>query len=175
IGVKGGFSLAKFTQTSDLPLPFAWEGLPFFAGGISFENGVRHLGFEADFLYVRMGGRYEPAELEYRFDYVQIPVLVKLDPVLYGPVRPFFVAGGYGAYLIKAQGVMGVEEANLTGDHERLDFGIVGGAGLALKLSGVTLSVEGRYNLGAMNIIKGPAPGDSMKNSCWMALAGLSF
>jgi hypothetical protein len=175
VGIKGGFSLAKFEQKSDSPLPFAWKGLPFFAGGLSFESGFGYLFFESDLLYVRMGGRYEPAELEYRFDYIQVPILVKLKIVPAGPVRPFLCGGGYGAYLIKATGIMGTEEADLTEDHERFDFGVVGGAGLSIRLPGVTLSVEGRYNLGLMNLIKGAAPGDSMKNTCWMALAGVGF
>lgn len=176
VGIKGGFSLAKFSQKSAEPLPFAWENLPFFAGGLSFESGFAYVSLQTEIFYVRMGGKYAAAELEFRFDYIQLPVLLKISVIPAGPIRPFVSGGGYGAYLIKAKGIMGeLEPAVLTADYERLDYGLVGGAGLAFKLPGIGLSIEGRYNHGLRNIIKDPALGESMKNRCLMALAGISF
>ena len=181
VGIKAGYSLSKFSQKSDTPLLFAWENLPFFVGGLSFEGGLGFISIQPEVLYVRMGGKYavDPDSLEFRFGYIQVPVLIKLNIVPAGPVRPFLAAGGYGAYLIKAEGVLitgGVTtKADMTEDYQRMDYGVIGGAGLAFKLPGISLSVEGRYNYGLMNIMKDPAAGDSMKNRSIMALVGLSF
>ena len=181
VGIKAGYSLAKFAQTSDVPLPFVWGNLPFFTGGLSFEGGLGFISVQPEVLYVRMGARYavDPDSLEFRFGYIQVPVLIKLNIVPAGPVRPFIGAGGYGAYLLKAEGVLvtgGVTtKADMTEDYQRTDYGLVGGAGIAFKLPGIKLSVEGRYNYGLMNIMKDPAAGDSMKNRSMMALVGLSF
>ena len=175
VGIKAGYSLAKFSQQSTEPLAFAWENLHFYTGGLSFEGGLGFISLQPEILYVRMGGKYAAGELEFRFDYVQVPVLLKLAIVPAGPVRPFIYAGGYGSYLIKAEGVIGADKEDLTPDYQRFDYGVVGGAGLAFKLALISLSVEGRYNYGLMNIMKAPAAGDSMSNRCLMALIGVSF
>lgn len=175
VGIKAGYSLAKFSQQSTEPLAFAWENLPYYTGGLSFEGGFGFISVQSEILYVRMGGKYAAGELEFRFDYVQVPVLLKLAIVPAGPVRPFICAGGYGSYLIKAEGLIGPDKADLTADYQRFDYGLVGGAGLAFKLALISLSVEGRYNYGLMNIMKAPPAGDSMKNRCLMALVGVSF
>jgi hypothetical protein len=129
-----------------------------------------------------MGGQYEVDELnslEFRNDYIQVPVMLKLNIIPAGPIRPFLCGGAYGAYLIKAKGVLEIDgehtEEDMSENYERFDYGLVGGAGLAFKLPGISLSIEGRFNYGLQNLIKDPVPGDSMKNQCWMALAGISF
>ena len=171
VGIKAGYSLSKIAETP----PFAWENLPFFVGGLSFEGGFGFISLQPEVLYVRMGGKYPAGDLEYRFNYVQVPVLIKLNIVPAGPLRPFIGGGGYGAYLIKAEGVLGADKADLTDDYMRFDYGIVGGVGLAFKLPVISLSVEGRYNYGLMNIMKDPAAGDSMKNRSIMVLVGVNF
>jgi hypothetical protein len=129
-----------------------------------------------------MGGKYTvdaDNSLEIRQEYIQVPVLIKLNIIPAGPIRPFLCGGGYGAYLLKSQGVMtidGVEsKETLTSDYERFDYGLVGGAGIAFKLVGLSLSLEGRYNYGLANLIKDPAAGDSMENQSWMGLVGIKF
>jgi len=175
IGIKGGFSLARFAQESNVPPSFDWEDLPFFAGGLSFGSGFGFVGLQTEILYVRMGGKNEAISLENRFDYIQLPVLLKLIIIPGGPVRPVIYGGGYGAYLIKAKGLLGTEEADLTDGYERFDYGLVAGAGLEFKLAVVGLSVEARYNYGLSNVIKNPAAGESMKNRCLMVLFGISI
>ncbi|MGE5742110.1 MAG: porin family protein [Candidatus Aminicenantes bacterium RBG_16_66_30] len=181
-GIKVGYSLAKIHQTSSGPLPFGWGDLRSLVLGFSFEGGLGPISLQPEFLYVRMGGRHSidaANGLEYRFHYLQVPVMLKFDVIPFGPLRPFVAGGVYGSYLIKAQGVLTVAgettKVGFTGDHERLDYGAVGGAGLALKLPGISLSVEGRYNYGLMNIIKNPAAGESMKNRCLMVLFGIRY
>ena len=171
VGIKAGYSLAKFSESP----AFAWENLSFYTGGLSFEQGLGFISLQPEILYVRMGGKHSAGDLEYRFHYVQVPVLLKLAIVPAGPIRPFIYAGGYGAYLIKAEGFLGTDQEDLTQDYQRLDYGAVGGVGLAFKLALISVSVEGRYNYGLMNIWKNPSPGETRKNRCLMALVGISF
>ncbi|MGZ5555337.1 MAG: porin family protein [Candidatus Aminicenantales bacterium] len=145
---KGGFSLAKFDQTSTEELPFAWGNLPYFVVGVSSERGLGVVSLQSEVLYVRMGGKYTIVTdnaLEYRFNYIQVPVMIKLNIIPFGPVRPFIAAGGYGSYLIKAQEVMKVAgettKADFTADCKRLDYGLVGSAGLSFRLPGISISV----------------------------------
>jgi hypothetical protein len=181
VGVKGGYSLSKFALVSSEPPPFTFDYLPSFVAGLYFDINLGIISIQPEVLYTRMGAKYEDGEdsLQYRFEYVQAPVLLKINIIPAGPVRPFICGGGYGSYLLKATGIMvagGVRtETDLADTIVKYDYGVVGGAGLAFKLPGISLSVEGRYNLGLMNIEKDPAAGESVKNRSIMALVGIGF
>jgi hypothetical protein len=181
-GIKGGYALSKFAAASPDPIPFLFGNLNSPVGGIYFSLGLGPLAIQPEILYVRMGSEYEVDEandLKWQLDYVQVPVLLKLRIIPLGPIRPVIYAGGYGAYLFKARGVMTVdgvsEEADIIDDYQKYDYGVVGGVGLDFKLPGITFSVEGRYNYGLKNILVDPSAGDSLKNRSMMALVGIGF
>ena len=182
VGVKAGFSLARIHETATVPLLFEWQNLPFVTGGVFVEGGWGLMALEAEALYVQMGGRFtidEANGLKNRFHYIQVPVQVKVRPVGGGLIRPFVAGGAYGAYLIRAESYLTADgetaKANVTADYVRWDVGVLGSAGLTFKLPGMSLSLEGRYNLGLMNILRDPIAGDTIHNRCWMALVGLSY
>ncbi len=177
VGLKLGFSLSKLVQGAAVPPALEWANVPFFAGGLSFESRWGPVSLQPEVLFVRMGGRYEiDAEngFENRFSYIQVPLLVKVGALPRGSLDPFLCAGGYGAYLVKAQGVLEADgettKADLTDEYERLDYGLIGGAGLTLRLRGLALSIEGRYVHGLANVFKDPGEGDTLKNRGLMAL-----
>lgn len=177
VGLKLGFSLSKLVQGSAVPPALEWANVPFFAGGLSFESRWGPLSLQPEVLFVRMGGRYEidaDNGFENRFSYIQVPLLVKVGVLPRGPLDPFVCAGGYGAYLIKAQGVLKADgettKADLTDEYMRLDYGLIGGAGLTLRFRGLALSIEGRYVHGLANVFKDPGEGDTLKNRGLMAL-----
>jgi hypothetical protein len=182
VGIKGGYSLAKFSLTpavTEVELKY----LPSWVAGVYFEIKLGFVSVQPEILYTRMGVKIadevEDFRLEYRFDYVQVPVLLKFNIVPAGPIRPFLYGGGYGAYLVKAEGFMQAGEesdtADIIEDYQRYDYGVVGGGGLAFKLPGVSLSVEGRYNYGLANILKDPIESETMKNRSIMVLVGVGF
>ena len=177
-GIKGGYSLSKFSTT---PVGGIFSNLPSPVGGIFFSLGLGPLAIQPEVLYVRMGGKIEILEdsLEERLDYIQVPVLLKLSVIPAGPIRPFIYAGGYGAYLLKANDVTLIDgvtdESDVTENYQRYDYGVVGGAGLAFKLPGISISIEGRYNYGLKNILTAAGPGESVKNRSMMALVGIGF
>lgn len=182
VGLKGGLSWSSLSLASTEPIPFTFGTSQSYAGGMFFDIGMGFVTVQPEILYVRMGGEYEVDELnslEFRHQYIQVPLLLRFNILPAGPIRPFICAGGYGAYLIKAEGVMEidgtVEKTDVTEDYQRFDYGLVGGAGLLFKLGVVGLSIEGRYNYGLANLLKDPAVGDSMKNQSLMALVGIKF
>jgi len=181
IGFKGGLSLAKWAVEPAGVVPFPIQNLTGPVGGVFFGAGLGPLSFQTEVLYARMGmkGEYSGAAIQYRFDYIQVPLLLKVRVIPAGPVRPVVYAGGYGSYLLKAKGLMtspsGSDSEDITDSFQRYDYGVVGGAGLEFKLPGVMLSVEGRYNYGLANIVKNPSAGESGKNRSMMALVGISF
>jgi hypothetical protein len=181
VGLKGGLSLSKFAVSPADSLPFPIESLTGPVAGLYFNLGLGLVSFEADALYARMGmkGTIEGSTVEYRMDYIQVPVMLKVSVLPAGPIRPFVYAGGYGSYLLKANGVMTTSEGSSSEDlgdmFQKYDYGAVGGVGIAFKLPGVTVSAEGRYNLGLANIAKNTEAGESVKNRSIMALVGIGF
>ena len=176
-GLKGGYALSKFSSTAtDAP---DFMNLPAPVGGFFFSLGLGPLAIQPEVLYVRMGAKTEAEglALEYRLDYIQVPVLFKMSVIPAGPVRPIIYAGGYGSFMLNAKGVMTfegtTEEADLGDMFKSSDFGLVGGVGLEFKLPGIMISVEGRYNYGLANIAEGE--GGEGKNRSIMALVGIGF
>jgi len=182
-GIKGGYSLSKFALTAADPIPFAFQNLRSPVGGIFFSLGFGPLAIQPEVLYVRMGGRdvIDGSGSEFRFDYIQVPLLLKLKIIPLGPISPFIFAGGYGSYLLKAKevtlvdGVVVGDPADLGENYEKYDYGVVGGVGLKLKLPGISISIEGRYNYGLQNILTDPGAGEAVKNRSMMALVGIGF
>ncbi|MEN6560077.1 MAG: porin family protein [Acidobacteriota bacterium] len=181
IGFKGGLSLAKCAIEPVDSVPFPIQNLTGPVGGVFFGAGLGPLSFQTEILYARMGmkGEYSGATIEYRADYIQVPLLLKVRVIPAGPVRPIVYAGGYGSYLLKAKGIMtsptASDSEDITDTFQRYDYGVVGGAGLEFKLPGIMLSLEGRYNYGLANIIKDPGESDSAKNRSMMVLVGIGF
>ena len=179
VGIKGGYSWSRLSLTD--PPPFTLENLSYFVGGIYFDINMGFLSLQPEVLYTRMGAKHEEAgdSLQYRFDYIQVPVLLKINVIPAGPIRPFIAAGGYGSYLLNAKGVMVIDgvpdEEDMTETFQRYDYGVVGGAGLAFRLPGISITVEGRYNLGLANTLKDPSEGEYVKNRSIMALVGIGF
>jgi hypothetical protein len=182
VGLKLGFSLARVDETSTEPLPYAWKDLPFFTAGLYFEQSWGLLTIQPEILYVQQGGTFDIDSangLKNRYHYFQLPVQLKLNVAPGSAVEPFVAGGAYGAYLLRAESLLKIDgettKAYVTSDYKRWDWGVVGSAGLAFRMPGITVSIEGRYNYGLMNILKYPFPGESVKNRCWMALIGLRY
>jgi hypothetical protein len=178
VGFKGGLGLSKLSTSEPLPIAPVYLKAP--VGGIFFGVNMGLFTIQPEVLYVRIGLRIEqdPAWLEQRFDTIQVPVLLKFN-VLPGPVSPMFYGGPYGAYRLSAKAISfdGTtrEELDISEDATTTDFGLVFGGGIDFRLVAIKLSVEARYNLGLANLIKDPAPGESVKNRTIMVLVGLSF
>jgi len=181
VGIKAGLSLAKYQWTTPEPIGFEWEYLPFATAGLYIEAGRGILSVQPGVFFIRMGGRYaiEGDSLEFRYDYLQLPLLLKMNILPSETFCPFFGFGGYGAYLIKAQGVLVVagerQVEDLIEEYERFDAGLIFSGGLDLHFSRTTLSLECRYTYGLLEALKFPAAGESMKHRALLALVGLGF
>jgi hypothetical protein len=178
VGFKAGLGLSKLSMSEATPYPLVNLKTP--VGGIFFGVNLGLFSIQPEILYVRMGTRMQesgsPDWMEIRLDYVQVPLLLKIN-VLPGPVSPMIYVGPYGAYRFAAKSaISGVSgSGDLSEDYKTTDYGIVLGGGIDFKLVVVKLSAEVRYNLGLANIRTNLAPGSSEKNRAIMALVGISF
>ena len=179
VGVKGGLAMPTlgFSALAEAP-PLKTLSTPM--GGVYFGLGLGLFSIQPEILYVRMGARMEetPDWMEYRLDYIQVPLLLKVN-VLPGPISPMIYGGPYGAYLLKATGVSYIsgvsESADIKDQIKSTDYGVTFGGGIDFKLPGIKLSAEVRYNIGLANIAKDAEAGYWVKNRCLMVLAGIGF
>lgn len=181
VGLKAGISFAKYQWPTPVPTGFDWQYLPFAAGGLYVEAGRGILSVQPGLFFTRMGGRYavEGDSLEFRYDYIQLPLVIKMNILPSARVSPFFGFGGYGAYLLKAQGVLVIdgdrEVVDVIEEYDRFDAGLVFNGGFDFHFARTTVSLECRYAHGLLDALKSPAEGEFMKHRSIMALVGVGF
>ncbi len=155
-----------------------------FLGGFGFDMGKR-IGLEIDFFYMQKGITYSGSiteegvtytgEGKIMLDEICAPVLLK---VKFSPgSTPFIVAGGEIAYVLSnkvdwtftnpqtQQIESGTED--IIENTNRIDYGLVFGAGYELKMGGGSLVIQGRYHLGLANIMKNDST-DQADASSWV-------
>ncbi len=116
-------------------------------------------------------------------NYIEIPLLAKVM-IPAGVVTPIFYAGpavAFEASCSLSGDIDGIEVDIDCDDpladvqRKKTDFGLVGGAGLEIGTGPVAFTVEGRYNLGLVNIDDTGDPGSSAKLRTFSLLVGLLF
>lgn len=134
------------------------------------------LAFQPELLWTQKGlkGR-EPlldSELKVEFDYLQLPVLVRLGPsngqgihVLAGPSFNFLTR----ARAIE-EGTFG-EDEDIKDETEEMDIGLVVGLGYYGRL----LLVEARFEEGLRNVPKFPEDDENYRHRAFMILGGIRF
>lgn len=122
--------------------------------------------FRTGLIYSRRG--FETTDngttVNFKINYLEIPLLVGYSVPTSGGVRPYLMGGGQLGFKVGCSfegsngGVtasIGCDDPNLGGgDFSSTDFAIVGGAGLALPVGLSHLMVDIRYAVGLMKIEK---------------------
>lgn len=156
-GIKGGLNLTNL-YVADVSTEHMKAG--FNAGVFAKLPVTRGFSIQPELLYSLKGAKedynnFVQGSGEYRFNlgYMELPLLAVVN------IAPNFNihAGGYAAYLVNAniknvndQGtVVGANELS-TGDFNRWDFGLAGGAGFDIQ----NFTIGARYNYGLSHIGK---------------------
>jgi len=156
-GIKGGLNLTNL-YVADVSTEHMKAG--FNAGVFAKLPVTRGFSIQPELLYSLKGAKedynnFVQGSGEYRFNlgYMELPLLAVVN------IAPNFNihAGGYAAYLVNAniknvnnQGsVVGATELS-TGDFNRWDFGLAGGAGFDIQ----NFTIGARYNYGLSHIGK---------------------
>lgn len=152
-GIKGGANLTTVKFEGETEATSArWSGVggAFFI--VPFHRGVS---LQPEILYAMKGARLratgtQPSLL---LDYVEVPILARVSARLSG-AKIFFVGGAAPAFRVRARTRTkfsgSTEEIDISDQVERLDAGIVGGAGIEIG----SMLVDARYTFGIMNIDK---------------------
>lgn len=205
-GVKlmGGLAQGTFetseTEMEGIDLNDYKESRSGYLGGLGFEMGSR-LALEIDLLYIQKGMKYAGDIPEAATGYsgtfsvtseiaeASVPVLLKLR--LLPGNTPYLLGGGEVGYILShkvrykaevegQQGTLSGTEDALKGTN-RLDYGVVLGAGFELNTFAIPLFIEARYHLGMADIagtdeetpeVKDT---DTVKTRAIVVMAGIRF
>ncbi len=192
-GIKGGINNSKilFSPSDRFSNQSYLQGATF---GAFLTVNLGPIGLQPEVLYSRRGLEfqipvYSPdteyyADSKARLDYIEIPLLVRLDILPAGPLK-FYIFGGpsYGILLKAelAQTYQGTTETeDIKSDFKNSALAIVGGLGVDIKIPLLfKLTVDARYHYGLNNILSDTSSlleaTDKARNSGFSIMAGLSF
>ena len=187
LGLKGGISFANTLEVYEgtkYPTTSALTG-PVFGVFVSI-NLNKTFSFQPEAYLLTQGGIWEDEfeDVAYKWEhavrYIQVPLLAKIHLVQDKSMTPVLFAGPAVDILVSANerawidGVLDYDES--FKDYVKgLHVGAIFGGGVEFKLETLMLSLEVRYNLGLVNTIKDPDPGQSYKYRTLMVLAGVGF
>ncbi|MBL7108046.1 MAG: PorT family protein [Candidatus Cloacimonetes bacterium] len=177
-GVKVGLNLSTFTgDDAD------WEGVDkkmrigFAIGGFITYEINEMFALQPELYYSMQGAKYKSSEGEdgtliFKYNYIQVPILAKVNIPVEGSVAPNIFLGP--AIGIKVSSKIwweeeGEEEEEDAEDVKSTDFGLVFGAGVEFG----KITVDARYNLGLSTIADEGDADD--KNSVISLMVGYSF
>jgi len=139
-------------------------------GGIELFS-VPYISLEIEGLYFRKGSKVEiiGVEGDYTLDVISITPLVRVK-FLPGP-SPYVLGGGEFSYILTHK----LDDVDIKDTIKSFDYGLVFGAGFQMSMPGASLFFEGRYHLGVANILKDPAPGESLKTKALVVIVGVKI
>ena len=170
-----------------------------FAGGVGFETGGL-VGVEVNLLYIQKGiklngnnvddgsGGTLTFDIDVVINQVAVPVLLRFK--FMPGTSPYILLGGSIAYILSAKANYSASDnmgGSETGSEDlfdqegnvlnRLDYSVIGGAGLELALGTMRFYFEGRYIFGLANLAHEDSrdASDWIKLSTILILAGLGF
>ena len=163
-GLKGGASIANVNGDFVDALG-DWKSTVGFCGGIFLEfNFGRVLTLQPEVLYTMKGA--DTGEGKLKFDYIEIPVLLKLR-LPTGDVHPFIFAGPAFGFTLKSA-LEGIE----LEDFPKSDYSAVIGGGLQL---GSSFHIDVRYTMGLQKLEIPDLEAIDLKNGVLSATIGLAF
>lgn len=163
-GLKGGASVANVNGDFVDALG-DWKSTVGFCGGIFLEfNFGRVLTLQPEVLYTMKGA--DTGEGKLKFDYIEIPVLLKLR-LPTGDVHPFVFAGPAFGFTLKSA-LEGIE----LEDFPKSDYSAVIGGGLQL---GSSFHIDVRYTMGLQKLEIPDLELIDIKNGVLSATIGLAF
>ena len=118
-----------------------------------------HWSLRTEPMYLQKGAvNVDDDDIAFKGEFIEVPLFLKYR-FGGGPVRPYVMAGPSVGFRLNTEVTFDNLDASGTFDAdavtESMDFGVDFGAGLNVRLSGVSLFLEGRYGLGVADVFKG--------------------
>ncbi len=174
-GVKGGLNLADVSLDPEDPDSPCCGMKAGGALGAFLNVGTPTVSFQPELLYSMKGAKGSDAfeDARIKINVVEIPLLLRADPMSENRVHPFVTIGPAVSFRTSAkfEDPSG-EEEDLKDDTKSTDFGMIFGGGIAAGPA----TIELRYDLGLRNLADDPDDPDlSAKTRTLSILFGIRF
>jgi opacity protein-like surface antigen len=165
VGFKVGPNFADFSSdVLDIDTRTGWHAGLFIGGN---RSGV--VGWQTEINWIRKQGRIADIDQDIRIDYVQVPVLLRLNIGTESRQGfAFYAIAGPGFSFKVADEINGV---TIDDAFEGTDVGLVAGAGVEIT----RVILEGRYEWGFRHINKNFTDVDEVKTRSFTFLVGIRF
>lgn len=198
-GIKGGLAIVNTEFDSADYVNVQWDSYRRFQAGVFFSlNLSDFLSIQPEIMYVTKGAGFTETqilegvaevslELQLKLEYVECPILLKVNFPMGGNIRPGIFGGPYVAYNMKAS-VLAIGEVTVAGnvveseefdeeieDVEHLDYGFVVGGCLELNMGAATVILDARYTRGLRNLLDNSGIDEVAKNQTIVFMIGLGF
>jgi hypothetical protein len=180
-GVKGGLNLSGLRGGNGLY--DSKRGVV--AGAYGVFDFAPEFGIEVDALFSMKGAKYpvfgvsgggNPVKFGESFfvlDYLEVPILARLNAPAYGRLSPHIYFGPTIAIKVGARAIDNGQPARDLNDVRSLDSGLAAGASVDVALGEYKLVLDGRFGLGLTNAFDSSQP--DLKNDSFSLMAGVSF
>jgi hypothetical protein len=155
----------------------------FIGGGFATYNFTELIAVQPEILFTMKGAKNSSTigdanNFRALLNYVEIPVLLMVNPATSSNIHPEVYAGPAVSFLTSAKARADVNGQTTTADIKSqlhsTDFGVALGAGLNYMMGTGKLSLDARYTLGVTKIYK-TTPQPNVRNSAISLMAGYSF
>ncbi len=181
-GIKAGVNLANLSG-SDIEDTEMKTGLA--VGGFITYGFSEMFAVQPEVLFMMKGAKFTETDPffgdvtgKFKFNYIEIPVLVKVMIPTSGKVKPNIFAGPAVGFLMSADleaEALGVSaEVDIKDEIKSIDFGLAFGAGVGFEITQGTITLDARYTLGLTSVDDTDDELD-MKNGVISIMGGFSF
>lgn len=163
-------------------VPNGANSLSGITGGFFFKaNANEVVAIQPEILYAQRGATTttdtDPDGLTLGVDYLQVPLLIKVQIPTAGAIYPFVYAGPYGAFELdnnfNATILNGGIGINSNADVHDFDYGGIVGAGMDFQLDNLFIGFDARYDIGMSQIVEIDNTDQDMKNRAFTIFASL--
>jgi hypothetical protein len=172
VGITGGLNIA--TVRGDDVENWDSRTAAFFGGFVEYPF-TPVVSIQPELLYTMKGASQtdDGDKATAKLNYVEIPVLLRVNIPMEGNVRPFLVAGPGIGFKLSSKVEVNSHEEDIE-DVKGTDFGFIFGGGVSFPVGNYMMSVAARYELG-LTSIDDSEDEDDVKNSVISIGAGLGF
>ena len=165
-GVKGGLN---FSQIEGDNVNDIYETRTGYNAGAFVNIKIQRLGIQPEVMFSSQGSKLDLNQSTiHKFNYINIPVLVKFYPVDFLSLQ----AGPQFGFMSSAKQIIDNATEDITTIYKDSDISLALGIGLELPFG---LNVEGRYNVGVSDINDDPNTADLLKNQVYQVSVGFRF
>lgn len=192
-GIKGGLNYSNLSFSPPADFFTDQTYLKNLSGGFFLTINIGPIGFQPEVLYSRRGFEFKGTDPvsstlykgQILLDYIEIPLLVRLNIIPLGPIKAYVFGGPSYGYLQKAKlkktGSNYQTTEDIKSDFKSSSLSAVGGLGFDIKIPMLfKVTLDARYNYGLSNIISNIQPiggigNYKVKNKGFSVMLGLGF